>query len=90
VTELQVAEETAPPMWSETYQARVSHLLGHRGFFAQSVHLLVGASILRSAIATRLDGFTAMRPTILRPASPARAKSTASWLAGAAGRMRTE
>jgi hypothetical protein len=58
VTELQVAAETGPQKRSENYQSRLSHLPGHRGFFALCVLLLVGASILRSAIATRLDGFT--------------------------------
>jgi hypothetical protein len=58
VTELQVAAETAPHRRSESYRSILSHLPGRRGFFALCVLLLVGASILRSAIATRLDGFT--------------------------------
>lgn len=58
MTELQVASETAPLKRSGNYRPRLSQLLGHRGFFALCVLVLVGVSILRSAIATRLDGFT--------------------------------
>jgi len=57
-TELQVMSQTAPLKRSENYRSRLSHLLGRRGFFALCVLALVGGSILRSAIVTRLDGFT--------------------------------
>jgi tetratricopeptide (TPR) repeat protein len=55
---LQVAAEAAPRKQSENYRSRLSRLLGQRGFFALCTLALVAASILRSSIATRLDGFT--------------------------------
>jgi hypothetical protein len=59
MTELQVAPHTAPPKQVTSLQAISSYrVLRQRGLFALCVLLLVGAAILRSAIATRLDGFT--------------------------------
>lgn len=54
MTGLQVAAEAAPRKQSENHQSRLSQL----GFFTLCMVMLVGAAVLRSAIATRLDGFT--------------------------------
>jgi tetratricopeptide (TPR) repeat protein len=59
MTELQIAPQTAPPKQGTSLQAILSHrVLRPRGFFTLCVLLMVGAAIMRSAIATRLDGFT--------------------------------
>jgi hypothetical protein len=54
MTGFQAEAEAAPRKQSENHQSR----LGQLGFFTLCVVMLVGAAVLRSAITTRLDGFT--------------------------------